>query len=191
MNRREHDWGASVRDVDRVVAFSDAVFAIAITLLVLQFDPPHLTTDQAATELPSRLFEQKPQYFSTVLSTIFDASTALSWDVTCFFLMCITFLQYPTELLGIFAADRAAVMFYAASVAVTGLVSSTIWWYAAKDRQLLDPAIDWRLIRGIGLRSLLVTLVFLPSIGIAYFNPEVAMYSWLVSLVLSFTLRRL
>lgn len=58
-----HDTG-----LERIVLFSDAVFAIAITLLVLEIKVPELSQKLAATELPHRVLEEWPKIRSYITS---------------------------------------------------------------------------------------------------------------------------
>jgi uncharacterized membrane protein len=55
-------------ELDRIVFFSDAVFAIAITLLVLYIRVPDISANLAEEELPGRLLGLWPKSFSYMLS---------------------------------------------------------------------------------------------------------------------------
>jgi uncharacterized membrane protein len=55
-------------DTGRTISFSDAVIAIAITLLALDLKVPQVPESSAAAELPSALLELWPNLFSFVLS---------------------------------------------------------------------------------------------------------------------------
>src|SRR5215211_5568130 len=55
-------------DTGRTISFSDAVIAIAITLLALNLEVPQVPESSAAAELPSALLELWPNLFSFVLS---------------------------------------------------------------------------------------------------------------------------
>ena len=52
------------RELDRIVYFSDAVFAIAITLLVMDIRVPEIPERLVDEKLPQRLYELWPQYLS-------------------------------------------------------------------------------------------------------------------------------
>ena len=56
------------RELDRLIFFSDAVFAIVMTLLVLEIKIPDVPTDVAAHDLPGLVFELWPKILSYVLS---------------------------------------------------------------------------------------------------------------------------
>src|SRR5919106_1174321 len=64
----EEYWTESGPDIERTVFFSDAVFAIAITLLVLDLRVPQIPDSLAAAELPSALLELSPKIFSFLVS---------------------------------------------------------------------------------------------------------------------------
>jgi len=95
------------RELDRIVFFSDAVFAIAITLLVLDIQVPEIPERLVDERLPERLLELWPKYLSYVLSFLvilmywmahhstFTAikryDRGLIW-LNSLFLMCVAFL---------------------------------------------------------------------------------------------------
>lgn len=56
--------------MDRIVNFSDAVFAIAITLLIPDIRVPEIPDDLVAEELPAQLLALWPKYFGYVLSFV-------------------------------------------------------------------------------------------------------------------------
>ena len=95
------------RELDRIVFFSDAVFAIAITLLVLDIQVPEILERLVDERLPERLLELWPKYLSYVHSFLvilmywmahhstFTAikryDRGLIW-LNSLFLMCVAFL---------------------------------------------------------------------------------------------------
>jgi uncharacterized membrane protein len=58
------------RELDRIVNFSDTVFAIAITLLILDIRVPEIPEDLVAEELPAQLLALWPKYFGYVLGFV-------------------------------------------------------------------------------------------------------------------------
>ena len=60
--------GEGTRELDRIIFFSDAVFAIVMTLLILDISVPDIPQDLATAELPARVLDLWPQFFSYALS---------------------------------------------------------------------------------------------------------------------------
>ena len=87
------------------------------------------------------------------------------WDLpilwlNLFWLACIVFLPFPTAVLGNHIALPEAARLYAATVTVTGLASTLLWWYATGRGRLVDEDLDPRLRRSMLLRALAVPVVF-------------------------------
>ncbi|MDQ3794527.1 MAG: TMEM175 family protein, partial [Actinomycetota bacterium] len=66
------------RDRDRIVNLSDGIFAIAITLLVLDIRVPDIPEGMVASELPAALLSLWPKYLSYFLSFV---AIAVFWSV--------------------------------------------------------------------------------------------------------------
>jgi uncharacterized membrane protein len=58
------------RELDRLIFFSDAVFAIVMTLLVLEIRVPDVPPSVAAAEVPTKVLALGPKFFSYVLSFV-------------------------------------------------------------------------------------------------------------------------
>jgi uncharacterized membrane protein len=180
------------RELDRMVFFSEAVFAIAITILVLDIRLPDVLSP---AELPARVLALSPKYLSYVISFLVLAvywqahhrvfrpirgyDGTLVW-LNFLFLMAVAFLPFPTSLLGEYSGEQVSVVIYAANAAVASLLLSAISWYAAKGHRLVPPELDEEEGRLRRLQGLAVPVVFLLSIGISFFSPMAAMYSWLL-----------
>jgi uncharacterized membrane protein len=178
-------------EYDRVLFFSDAVFAIAITLLVVDIRVPQAVGD-AAQELSS----SKGKILSFAISFLviglfwmghhrmFRYITALDRLViflNLLFLGTIAFLPYPTALL--FAGNTktpAAPAFYAACVAAAGLLELAVWLYATHAKGLVPASVP-PAVRRYELGQLLPTpVVFLLSIPVAFAAPGVAPFTWIL-----------
>lgn len=164
-------------NTDRIDALSDGLFAIVLTLLILQFDIPNV---QASAELPSALLAQQPLLFSYLLSF---AVVGLYWIVhhnlfeqivrhdrvllylNLFFLLTVSFLPYPTELVGIYGTNFTWTL-YAVNLGLVGLSLTVLWWYAVY-RGFTTKRIDARTARFITVRGLITPAVFFLSIGVA------------------------
>jgi TMEM175 potassium channel family protein len=195
--------------LERILFFSDAVFAIAITLLVLNIEVPDIPQGLVAEELPDRLLGLWPKYLSYVISflvifvfwishhSIFNHfkgyDRKLMW-LNALFLMGIAFLPFPSALLGKYGDQQLVVVIYAASVAVTRFMLSAVWWYSWDKPQLVSLSMEASTVRAFHVRALYIPLVFLLSIGISFFSISAAMYSWILLLlgdsVILYVLRR-
>ena len=140
-------------EYDRVLFFSDAVFAIAITLLVVDLRVPDEVLNTG-----DQLHADKYRILGFAISflviglfwmghhRLFRYITALDRPViflNLLFLGTIAFLPYPTALL--FASSTkqvAATVFYAACVAGAGLVELAIWLYALRAERLVPASIS-------------------------------------------------
>lgn len=192
--RKQDRLFAAGRDTGRIEAFSDGVFAIALTLLVLDLHvPDRLGRGESLWTAVGGLW---PQYLGYALSFVIIAinwvyhhrkfraivryDTTLIW-INLAFLFFVALVPFPTSLLSEYAPDPAAVSLYAASVAVLGLSSTVLWWYAHR-AGFLAPAVDRDLFRHTTANNLVVPAVFIGSIPIALFwDPQLAMWSWVLS----------
>jgi uncharacterized membrane protein len=191
------------RELDRIVFFSDAVFAIAITILVLDIRVPD---GLWPAELPAQVLSLWPKYLGYAISFLVLAvywqahhrvfkpirgyDGTLVW-LNFFFLMAIAFLPFPTSLLGEYGGQRISVAVYGANAAAASLLLSAISWYAIKGHRLVAHDLDEEQGRLRWLQGLAVAAVFLASIGVSFFSPTAAMYSWLLLLTTDTLVRRL
>ena len=186
------------KGLERIVFFSDAVFAIAITLLVLNIEVPDIPQGLVAQELPGQLLGLWPKYLSYVISflviltfwmahhSIFSHlrsyDRSLMW-LNSLFLMCVAFLPFPSALLGEYGDQQLVVVIYAASLGITRLLLSAVWWYAYNKPYLVRLDIDQGTIRAFHLRALYIPLVFLLSIAISFYSISAAIYSWVLLVI--------
>ena len=194
------------RELERILFFSDAVFAIAITLLVLNIEVPDIPPDLVSEELPGRLLDLWPKLFSYVISflvilmfwtahhSIFrpikSYDRGLIW-LNSLFLMFIAFLPFPTALLGEYSDQQLVVAIYAGSFAITRLLLTAVSWYATSGHRLVDDDLDLGTIRAFRVRGLAIPLVLLISIVVSFFSVEAAVYSWLLLFGVDFVLLRI
>jgi uncharacterized membrane protein len=179
--------------LDRIIFFSDAVFAIAIMLQALELRVPEMPSAQVATEMPRQLAEMTSKFIGFVLSFAVigiywlahhhDFQYIKRWDrrlilINLLLLMFVAFLPFPTALLGTYPARQITVSFYAGSVAALGMVRWLMWQYAARSHRLVDKNLDEKFIAQVARRALISPAIFALSIGIAFFNPMLAMLSW-------------
>lgn len=186
-------------EFSRIVAFSDGVFAIAITLLVLNLTvPAHLPN----ADLGSALLDERQDFFAFALSFAvigrfwlihhrffgdvvgFDSRLIV---FNLFYLAWIVLIPFSSRVLGDHGGQTASIVLYAANLAgvtLTGMLMS-----ADARRSGLAKG-DPEETRAGNRRSQVAAAVFLASIPLAFVNPELAPYLWLGLLALPL-LRRL
>jgi uncharacterized membrane protein len=183
------------RELERLIFFSDAVFAIVMTLLVLEIRVPEVPPGLAAAEVPGKVLALWPKFFSYVLSFLVTGTYWIahhqtfqyvrSYDRTLLwlnllFLLSISFIPFPTDLLGEYGELRFAVIFYAACVGLARLLLAIEWWYIIKGPIRTSDDLDRRLARFHFFRSFAIPLIFLISIGISFFSVSLAISSWVL-----------
>lgn len=187
--------------LERLLFFSDAVFAIAITLLALELRLPSLGGSLTNDQLLQALLAIWPKYFSYALSFFvigafwmghhrkfrfilrYDTNLIL---LNIFLLMWVAFIPFPTAIIGE-TENRTAVIFYALVMAVAGLLNAALWVYASRNNRLIESGFTPQQKRRETIRALIVPGVFLLSIGLAFIQPVIAIYSWLlIAIVLRF-----
>lgn len=95
------------------------------------------------------------------------------------FLMCIVFLPFPTTILDDYGGQRLAVIIYAGTMAIAGLIKALLWWYASNRHRLVARSLPTRIIRYLTCLSLIPPSIFLSSMAIACFNPDLAELTWI------------
>jgi uncharacterized membrane protein len=177
-------------EFSRIVAFSDGVFAIAITLLVLSLEiPEHLKAGESFGEA---FWDQRRDLIAYALSF---AVIGRFWvvhhrffgDVTgfdgrllglnIFYLAWIVLIPFSSKVLGDHGSEAGGVVVYAVNLAAVALVGALMGWYAHRSRLSAIGRAEERVFR---TRAIFIAVVFLASIPLAFVVPDLAPYLWLV-----------
>ncbi|HKU77259.1 MAG TPA: TMEM175 family protein [Pyrinomonadaceae bacterium] len=191
----KHETGLSF---ERVVFFSDAVFAIVITLLVLELKVPHLT-EHSESALRHALVELFPRVIGFVVSFLIiglmwiehhrifryieDYDGGLLWR-NLLLLLCVSFVPFPTALFSENFWSRTAFILYTASFGGVATAKLLIWRHAAKANLLrkdVSPALERRIAR----RSLAVPLACALAIVLAFISIFIAPLAFMLIPVLA------
>ena len=149
-----HADSAPLFGVSRVAALSDGIFAIAITLLVFALEVPDVSQPTSPGELREALDGMWPQfsaYFQTFLIVgafwighhrafrrMVGEDDRLVW-LNLLFLLTVSFMPFPANLVGRYPENRTAVVVYSASLAAVSLTYAALWAYI-KGARLVSPA---------------------------------------------------
>ena len=189
--------------LERLAFFSDAVIAIAMTLLVLELRLPK--SDDAHVDVMLQLRHLAPKLVSFVVSF---GVIGLYWEahhrifrhvrrydraflwINLLFLFCLAFLPFPTALLGDYFPRRSVMSFYTATVAAIGVVRILLWRYATHKFRLVDANLARWVIRGETWAGATVPMIFLVSLGVAFIDSRAAVLCWLLAVPASSFARR-
>ncbi len=176
-------------NTERLVFFSDAVFAIAMTLLVIDLRVP---ADDSGTAWEV-LVSEWPGFFAYALSFTIIALNWMSHHrkfrvitshdgrlmaLDLVLLFFVAFVPFPTSLLSAYAPDPVAVALYAFTVGLLSALQYVLWRYAYT-HGLVNPEVDPTLYRYVRTSQWATPAVFWLSIPIAFLvSGEIAMYSW-------------
>jgi TMEM175 potassium channel family protein len=171
----------------RIEAFSDGVFAIAITLLVLDLKVPPLAGPTDPTGLFPRLLAEWPGYLGYALSFVvvgimwanhhnifryIERSDHTFVLLNLLFLLFISFLPFPTAVLARYLTvphDRtAATALYAGTLLANGVTYNALWRYAAHRGRLLGPDADPVQVQRISRQFLVGPVLYAAATVLAF-----------------------
>jgi uncharacterized membrane protein len=174
-------------ETTRLETFSDGVFAIAITLLVLEIAVPHL---EQPGQLGQALLDLWPSYIAYATSFM---TIGIMWVnhhsvfrqlgetdhrfllINLGLLMCISFVPFPTTLLADYAwggNGESAALAYGITLTITALFFNLLWRYAAWNGRLLRADADQREVSGISRAYLPGPFMYGGATLIALVSPE-------------------
>jgi uncharacterized membrane protein len=192
--RPEDDEGGS--GLGRLLAFSDSVFAVSITLLVVDLSIRGGLTRSGASHALSKLF---PQILIAALSFAIVGTFWLAhhrafaqvkrWDgallrLNLLSLAPIVFIPFATQLEGEYGAFKPGVIIYSCTVALAGILFTVVWLYAATAHNLISEKVSHQRVVNYALRTGSVAVVFgISAIVAALGSLKIAQYLWLVVIV--------
>ena len=187
-------------DTSRTEAFSDGVFAIAITLLVLDLAVP----SEELHHLAHGILHQWPSYLAYLTSFVTIGGLWLAHHgifsrlrfvdsrvmrINLLLLLVVSFLPYPTRLMAEAIrdanAERTAVIFYGLALTVVSFTMAALWTAALRDRELLKPELDEREIRAVTLASAPNVGFHLAATALAIPAPRAAAFVYLAIALLA------
>jgi uncharacterized membrane protein len=185
MSTRYHPKAKSILGKTRVEAFSDGVFAVAITLLVLNLQSTTFLKSVAETNLWQDLLALLPKFLVYALSFVIigiywvahhntfhyikHSDRTLLW-LNIFFLLWIVFIPFPTALLGQYPEQQFSIIMYGSTLVITGIALQLLWWYATSGHRLVDKDIDPHLVIKATQRNLMAPCIYLLAVAISFFG---------------------
>lgn len=176
----------------RIEALGDGVFAIVMTLLVLEIHVPHA---HGGGGLVSALAEMWPKFLCYGISfvtlgvywvahhlhfyTIKRADRALLW-INILFLMCVSLVPFSTALIGEHYRERTAVVFFGANMILISSVLYIHWAYATRRHRLVNPDVTPRFVTSVKHVILMGPVVYLIAIGCSFIDTKISLALYLL-----------
>ncbi|OXA78398.1 Protein of unknown function [Flavobacterium aquidurense] len=189
------------KETVRIENFSDAVFAIAITLLVLDLHVPDANVVKNSAALLVYLKQQWTSYLAFTLSffsifimwvnhhkifkQIYSRNTAIMF-ANGLILFLVSAVSYPTALLARFfngEASGIAVAIYTGIFVLINISYNLLWFIASSDKKLLRPGITSLAIKKIRNNYLYGLPTYLIAFGISFELPAVALAICMILLI--------
>lgn len=180
------------KELQRLHAFSDGVFAIAATLLILEIKVPKVDDLNTPGALWKSLQEIWPSFFAFVLSFgsilvmwvnhhhashIMERCSRPHLYANGFLLLTVTFIPYPTSVLAEYINTpqaNIAVMFYASSFMLAN-IGFNIWWFTMQHPlYLLKASIREEERRKVTMQTISGMIVYLLTVILAYWYPTIS-----------------
>jgi uncharacterized membrane protein len=181
------------KETTRVEAFSDGVFAIALTLLILGIKVPDLDNFATNEKLFHALVKLWPSYFAFILSF---TAVLIMWInhhgffkylrkinsaflfANGFLLLTVTFINFPTALLAKYFDSDAfniASAFYCGSMVLISISFNLLWFSSAYRRRLVKEEITDALITKIRNAYWFGFFIYLAAFIISFFLPFIGL----------------
>ena len=180
-------------ETGRLEAFSDGVFAVAITLLALNLVVPHQDGDRPVHDLLTALLAQWPSYLAYALSfltilimwvnhhTLFrfiKRTDHLFLLLNGLLLLVVTAIPFGTSLLASYLQSdqkKVAQVVYCGLSLAMAIIYSRMWAYAAYNGRLLDPAADSTLVQSITRQYAVGPLLYVAATALAFVSAEASL----------------
>jgi len=181
------------KETSRVEAFSDGVFGIALTLLILGIKVPDLNNFASNDKLFRSLINLWPSYFAFILSF---TAVLIMWInhhgffkylkridsaflfANGFLLLTVTFINFPTAVLAKYfdtPAFNIASAFYCGSMVLISVSYNLLWFSSAYKRKLIKDEISDALIIKIRNAYWFGFFIYLTAFIISFYLPFVGL----------------
>jgi uncharacterized membrane protein len=189
-------YGRDQVEFGRALAFSDALFAIAMTLLIVAVGIPDIADGDDVGDLADALNDLKPELISFFISfavigrywlahhqffSLLEKADQGLISLNLVYLAFVAFLPFPTALLGEYFENPLSIVIYASNVAMVSGMEVVLFRHAYR-RGLFRRPLTPRVYRYGTLMSLSPVLIFLASTPVAFASTVAAALMWLLGI---------
>jgi TMEM175 potassium channel family protein len=178
-------------NLERLTFLVDGVFAITMTLLVLELRLPESSNANLAENLLAmfpRLYIYLIAFYSIanhwvvhqrMFRHITNADTTMMW-LTIMGLLFITLIPAATAIVGRFPNEKLAVACFSINSSLQALATSAFWFYVVRRQKLFAEQSDPRLLTVTAQVWLIISIGWFISIFLGYVNVYIAYASWII-----------
>jgi TMEM175 potassium channel family protein len=189
-------YGRDSVEFARTLTFTDGLFAIAMTLLVVDLAVPTLNDAASVSELADKLNDDSAKFISFFISfavigrywvahhTYFSGLARMDRGLIALnlvYLAFIAFLPFPTALLGEYFSNPLSITIYAVNVAIVSGMEVVLFSHA-QNHDLLEQKVPRDVYRYGVLMSLSPVFFFLLSIPVAFISTTLAACMWFLGI---------
>ena len=183
----------------RIEALSDGIFAIVMTLLILEIHVPNLLPNAPNVEVAPALVALWPKFASYIVTfvslgffwvghhimyhAIRRADRTLLW-LNIFFFMFVSLLPFSTSVLNAFSEAFIAPLFFGANLAIIGWILFFQWQYASSQPQMMASFVTAEYRKTVRSRMLIVPLATTLTVSICFWSVGISLAIYLLLLPL-------
>lgn len=193
-NKLEHELKKEFQ-LERMILFSDAIFAIAITLLVLEIKVPpidrHIATDDMLLKSLDELMPKFVGFFISffiiglywtihhrMFGNVVNYNTRTLW-LNLFFLFAVVLMPFSTAFYSeyIIRYLRVPMIFYSANIIFLGIMNLVLWWHITNPKLGLTEGVSAKERTYFSIRAFIVPVIFLVMcLSYIFVSPKYAIY---------------
>lgn len=183
---------------NRIEALSDGIFAIVMTLLILEIHVPNLSNNAANVVLLPELLKLWPKFLAYFVSfvslgvfwvghhrmyhAIRSVDAVLLW-LNILFFMFVSMLPFSTSLLNAFLQTQVAPLFFGANLAAIGWILWAQWAYAGSRSDMVSAFVSREHLSSVKLRMFLIPLVTTFTVLICFWSVQISLAIYLMLLL--------
>jgi uncharacterized membrane protein len=166
----------------RIEALSDNIFAVAMTLLVLDIKIPAHGIGSNLWPFVVPLWHHVRTFTISffivglywvlhhhVFASIRRSNRTLLW-INLLFMLFVAITPFSTGLLGAFDDSRTAIIIYGFNVMVLGLSLQAIWWYATRNHRLVSPRLEAHVVRRETRHLMIMPSICVIAMAVSFFS---------------------
>jgi len=176
----------------RVETLADGVFAIVMTILVLDLSVPQVSDP---TQLVPQLVGMWPKFLTYAISFVLigaywiahhsqyrfiERTNRIILLLNILFLMAVALIPFTASHVGEYPDRQASVVAYGALVAFIGVLGSIHWWYVTRDRRFIVPEVDPEFIAMVKRRVIMTPPMALAAIALSFVSTYASMIVYVI-----------